>query len=340
MIMADEISAVRRLVEALRRTGIDGRSIDEAELNVLAAEGRLDDAIALGEVTFERWREGGYPLGRALILRGDWERAERACDNMARAKSGYPSAMSLYHATVARIAQGRLRTSVRDLLLAASGFSERPDLGGIGADIALVAAQILAVAGESTEALAAVDEASEIDPDFPWSHFWRVRLLRQLGRQEEARATVDELTRMNVELTSPQPGYVLQLLEAESALEVDDLRSARSAIDRARSYPVEVRRPSIDASVLGKILVAAGDDQSALLAFKELSRIRSRWDLNVIDETLALYELGRLSERLGDASAAASYYQAFLTRWGDADVDIDRVRDAKVRLSSQPGERP
>ncbi len=54
---------------------------------------------------------------------------------------------------------------------------------------------------------------------------------------------------------------------------------------------------------------------------------------NVLALTRALYDLARLEEETGDLQSARRHYREFLDRWGDADMSIADVAEAKARLA-------
>ncbi|MEU9890031.1 tetratricopeptide repeat protein [Sphaerisporangium sp. NPDC051011] len=87
-------------------------------------------------------------------------------------------------------------------------------------------AQLLGVMGHPEEALADLDAAVEMDPDYPDYHLDRGNLLFQMGRVEAALADYDDAVRLSPPL--PEAHYNrAQLLLAEG-----DLAAARADLDR------------------------------------------------------------------------------------------------------------
>ena len=49
-------------------------------------------------------------------------------------------------------------------------------------------------------------------------------------------------------------------------------------------------------------------------------------------EILGHYELARLEEARGELAAASEHYRRFLAHWGEADVELPSIEDARARL--------
>ena len=52
------------------------------------------------------------------------------------------------------------------------------------------------------------------------------------------------------------------------------------------------------------------------------------------DRIVAFYEMGRLAEQLGDTAAARQHFKDFLDHWGDVDMPVASVDDARARLAA------
>jgi len=53
-----------------------------------------------------------------------------------------------------------------------------------------------------------------------------------------------------------------------------------------------------------------------------------------------IYRLARLEEESGDIPSARQHYRQFLDRWGDADLPLAEVKDAKLRLAALDAAKP
>ena len=83
------------------------------------------------------------------------------------------------------------------------------------------------------------------------------------------------------------------------------------------------------------IAEASGDLPRAVAAYREMLEPTVQWAWgSPVDGTLALYGLARLEDEAGDVASARQHYQDFLDRWGDADLPIPAVAEAKDRLAA------
>jgi hypothetical protein len=85
-----------------------------------------------------------------------------------------------------------------------------------------------------------------------------------------------------------------------------------------------------------RVEAAAGNRDAALQMYGELLAPRRSpfggWD--TVLRIRALYESARLEETIGDRAAARHHYRAFLDAWGEADIAILDVEDARRRLAA------
>lgn len=109
---------------------------------------------------------------------------------------------------------------------------------------------------------------------------------------------------------------------------------AAAALDRATSLAPEYRDRVAEGNTRSRIAEASGDLPRAIAAYREMQKptVQYAWG-SPVDRTLALYELARLEDQAGDQASARQHYEDFLDRWGDADLPIPAVAEAKDRLA-------
>lgn len=76
---------------------------------------------------------------------------------------------------------------------------------------------------------------------------------------------------------------------------------------------------------------AQGEHAGTIAAYRKIFEPMSR--LEVVLETQVLSELARLQEGAGDLESAKEHYREYLSRWGEADLPIPEVPEAKARLT-------
>ena len=60
-------------------------------------------------------------------------------------------------------------------------------------------------------------------------------------------------------------------------------------------------------------------------------------DLVMEWDVTALYEAARLEQQIGKADEARGHYREFLEYWGDADMDVPMVEQAREQLAELGG---
>ena len=104
---------------------------------------------------------------------------------------------------------------------------------------------------------------------------------------------------------------------------------------------LECRDRGLAALLRARLETAAGNDEAAIAAWSELIdppylRYSSFGTRNLPwrpFQILGHYELARLEEARGELDAASEHYRRFLAHWGEADVPLPSIEDARERLA-------
>ena len=153
----------------------------------------------------------------------------------------------------------------------------------------------------------------------------------EAGRIEEAQEVLVALEARVPEIMSPLGRFWLALLTGGITEARGDLEAARAALDAAAAMPRSYQVPRLERLLRGRLEVAAGDDAAAITAWREqLDLPDVAWQPVDIP---VLYELARLKEMAGEVDAAREHYAAFLAYWGEADLPLPSIDDAKTRLA-------
>jgi tetratricopeptide (TPR) repeat protein len=209
------------------------------------------------------------------------------------------------------------------------------------AGIFMTLAQVHEDIGDIESAIAAAGRAAEEDPDAAWVHYWYGHYLLMASRTGEAESVLDGMRILEERVVSPAARFWRLLLSAEVLLSRGELDTALRQLEEARTMPPEYRERTTEAIVLSDILKAKGDIPGAIAALRNVVDpayllISDPWDgigtfhLSTIG---TWYALARLEEETGDLGSARKHYQKYLEFWGNADLTIPSVEDAKARLA-------
>ena len=209
------------------------------------------------------------------------------------------------------------------------------------AGIFMTAAQVHEDIGDIESAIAAAGRAAEEDPDAAWVHYWYGHYLLMAGRTGGAENVLEEMRSLEESVVSPAARFWRLLLSAEVLLSKGEFTMALRQLEEARTMPPEYRERTTEAIVLSDILKAKGDIPGAVAALRNVVDpsyllISDPWDgigtfhLSTIG---TWYTLARLEEEAGDFDSAREHYQKYLEFWGNADLIVPSVEDAKARLA-------
>ena len=137
-------------------------------------------------------------------------------------------------------------------------------------------------------------------------------------------------------MRSSAPECWLRVPVAERHLQRGDVRSALQELDRLELDDCDPLARVPELPLRARVLEASGQTRAALAAwrrYREPERLTARL-FPLAEQIVALYEMGRLAEQLGDAAAARGHYREFLDHWGEVDLPVARVDEARARLAA------
>ena len=327
-IVGEDIAAARRLLERYRAEDPNDPAVTRAEVTLLAAEGRTEEAIAKAEDS-----SLGFDRATIDLLAGNWERAFTFADEFFRSMPEYEAAIGLNMRGLAQAGRGHLEEALHDLERAAE-LTRGTIIAPAGARWHVHRALLLEAAGNVDGAVGAARDAIALDPLALEGTFYLGRILLDAGKRAEAEEALARLQEQRRESQSPLSEFWDHLLQAEIELAKGNLPTAQEALDRATSLAPEYRDRVAEGNTRSRIAEASGNLPRAIAAYREMQKptVQYAWG-SPVDRTLALYELARLEDQAGDQASARQHYEDFLDRWGDADLTIPAVAEAKDRLA-------
>ena len=166
-------------------------------------------------------------------------------------------------------------------------------------DLQILAALVLARAGDTVRAETMVDDLNKRSPLNTFLNFYWLPTIRA-----------------SIELKRRHPEKAVDLLRAASAYELG------SPFPLNYLYPAYVR---------GEAYLQAGQGQQAAAEFQKL--IQHGIVLNFVLGALAHLQLGRAKAMMGNKEGAREAYRDFFTLWKGADPDIPVLKKAKAEFA-------
>jgi tetratricopeptide (TPR) repeat protein len=339
-LLAGDLDAAERVMERYRGSNVADPSMSLVEVQILRARGRYDEAIALGEELIA----GGYQARQdtiaTLLAAEEWDRAVVLANEGMNNAKGYVHSIILGLRGQAQFGRGRIREGLADtervIEIFDADMHKTSYMPTITSWIYLPSAVVRSATGNLDEAIAASRRTIGIDPFFAQPYFWLGRILVDAGQMEQAEKTLKQLQTRVEPKGTPVTVFFSRLLAAELHLAKGDMAAARSEIDRAAAMPPEYWCPELEL-VRARVLAASGDREEAITAYRQVADVYvslACMSPVVAIQTLALYDVARLEEEVGDLESARRHYRRFLSRWGNADMPIPAVDDAKERLAA------
>jgi serine/threonine protein kinase/tetratricopeptide (TPR) repeat protein len=329
-VLSEDLPAAERVIARCRVESPGDPILGLSEMNILLARGEYDEVIIRGE----RLRAGGSTGGdeyllKALLHAGERERALALAEEMAARQKNHRAQLG-----ETQVACGRIKDGLETFMNHAQDIPADRGISLREPNAYLRASNILMLMGDRDGAIEMLEASIELVPEnFP-SYFWLALALLQEGRGTEADSTLVNMERKTTELESQWGAYWVDLSRAQVHLWRGEIAEADAAVAVAVSHPSIYREIRADQFVQGKILDAKGDAAGAARAYAEVWHTTATADWSGSTSPILSIYLRAKAEEQGNAAAARDHYEQFLHYWGDADIPIPEVDDAKKCLQA------
>ena len=183
--------------------------------------------------------------------------------------------------------------------------------------------------GALDDARAAVESYRRFYPRDRWSYVSRQVLLLAVAERYDEAAEVTEALRTALE----ESGRSDKLYRLAAARLEHAQGNHTAALEHLQQIPEGHRGIFVNALMIRVYLAAGHVDDAVTLGEKLLSSYTSN-RRNAVFEAITLhYHLGRAYEATARYDDAIEQYNTFLGHWGDADVELASVTDARRRLA-------
>ena len=301
--------------------------------------GRFDEALAAYDKALALEPANLVPLnnkGPIFIVTERWADYAALNRRLLESSDSRWKYQALRNQATEQLYKGRSADAIRLLDTAAASLGPRGSTQSAGARVAI--AELMLDRGQPATALVsakrAVDDAAGIGSIGYFSLETVVRLHGWLGQQAEMAKGEAELTRLRQQLPSEKLQRLAQL--GHDAVMAHDRRDPAAAIVELKKAEPMLQPGDSNTEFyyeLGTAYLETGKDNNAAEYFDRIITSGTRRAFDPIRFVRSLYFLGQISERKGDRTKATEYYRRFIQYWGDGDIDRDRVKDARKKIS-------
>jgi tetratricopeptide (TPR) repeat protein len=307
---------------------------------VRIARGEYGDAIEIADGIVRRGEDVfAHGLGPVFILAGLNSQLRAMYDpEMEHSSSAATNVLTHLHAGINDVWTGRFSKAVEHFERGTE-FLPGPWSASRRALFFVVLARIHLIQGRVVEANEALHVARGDCGDLPILDYVAGVTAIRAGSAAEVQSA---LARLGVERRSSAIGWSEPwrlLLAGEIELAAGHLSSAlgsfRDAWRLQRPLALDCVAGHIEAyylDALGRAYLEARRPREALRTYEQIRSLGLAGLHQPAIGVLAFYRLGRAHEALGNRPAARERYEEFLKLWGDADVEIPEVGDARRRL--------
>lgn len=285
----------------------------------------------------------GLMRWRAQVLTGRWDRAAEAAGALTESEDPYWRWRGLTGEALLALYRGDGETALERYAAAAEAYGESEPLLGTGHNLA---AELLLLTGRPEQALERTRRARSVaEGDWPaWEGLFRGALAQErLGRPGRA----DELAAELGELGELLPGEVEERFHRRLlgllAFERGDGEQALAELRRAEGMlpprGIEWHRHRLPDHVplwyeLAGVLRSLGDDAAAEERYRRIAESGVEHLYHPVQSIRSHYFLARLLDERGETRGAREAYRAFLSFWGEGELDRDRIAEARERLAA------
>jgi tetratricopeptide (TPR) repeat protein/tRNA A-37 threonylcarbamoyl transferase component Bud32 len=324
-LLAEDLPAVERAIARCRAVAPDDPVLVQSELSLLNARGQFQEAIArANQLKAEGYTGADESLLGSLIGAGE---REKALDLGATLASARTTGIALR--ADAQTCFGQFRAAAKNYEKAGKMVTTDMNFAYYRA----LTSSIRLLTGDVDGAIA-VAESSLVVPEYFPGYRALGQALQMSGRESEVDEVSARLGAVAEALNSNWGAYWVDLLGAYVHLWRGEMPEAETSLDAAFGHPTIHRDHCKEWILRGKILDAKGDAAGAADAYaRAQAEMGAPYWMDYCDVVMSIYLRSKAEEKAGDTAAAREHYRQFLNYWGEADISIPEVDDAKARLA-------
>ena len=315
--------------------------IQAAREQILALENRGEEALRLAEISTDQRDLAMIEKAQFLMLASRWDRTEEMEDILSRdIGSDWTRLTRLRFRGLLSVYRGQFRTAAGRLRESTAERTKHKGEDHISADQLSLSLQSLAnlleLRGDRKGALAAAQDALDLQPRAPMNLYFAGRVTAQSGDTTTATQHLDRLEGLLPELRHSAADLFRDALRAEISLAEGRPVEARDLLEgvmaaRNRWHFFRAGGTAFREG-LARAYLALGEEAKATETLEGI--LESGYE-RLSFPTLylrAMHRLGVLKLEAGDRVEGRRLLEEFLEHWGEADWDLEEVRDAKERL--------
>ena len=314
----------------------DASSILVARSTLLFAQNKIHETLALAEKLQTIGHNSAAKIAASYGMLGDREKLDEYEKISLAQAEGHSKTVEHLLRKFRRVRMGRFIEAEQEWELAWEdhpGDRTSTDVGdNFHQMVAVEHACTFLIRGEIEQGIAVLELFQQRKKYSRLPVYWLGYLLVEAGQIDAARSILEDLQEKVQGLKAPYLAGKILMLQAMIAHAEGNLDVAMRRMQEALKIPMLNRDYGPEQMFLARLHIEAGNLPAAVAALREARRPAGLFLTPVAMSIDGLYQLAVLEQETGDVASARTHFEEFLGHWGEADIPLESVDDAKKRL--------
>ncbi len=335
-IRSDRIEDGHAFLDEQAKDNPDSSGVLKARTNLLLAENKVEETLAIAE----KLPSGDFSasaMASCYARLGNRQKMDEYEKLALTQREGHLKTIEHWLRETRRVSMGKFLEAEKEWELSWENHPGDRSRGDIGDNfhslVAVEHALTFLIRGKFEEGIAVLDLYRKRATITRIPMFWLGYLLIEAGKIDDARSVLKELQASVGAQEAPYIAGKLLVLEAMIDHAEGNSDEALKRMEEVSKIPMLNRDYGIERVFLGRVYTEMGNLEAAMVELREARKPVSLFGQTPRAISInALYQLAILEQETGEVGSAREHFEEFLGHWGESDVSLDSVEDAKRRL--------
>ncbi|MEE2889795.1 MAG: protein kinase [Planctomycetota bacterium] len=335
-IRSGRIEDGHAFLDELAKDEPDAPSILSARSTLLFAQNKIQETLAVIE---KLQAGGGNPAGMSAAcygLLGDREKMDEYEKIALDRSEGHNKTVERLFRKMRRVKAGRFIDAENEWELAWEDHPGDRTSSDVGDNfhqlVAVEHACTLLIRGDIEQGIEILELFRKRNKYSRLPLYWLGHLMVEAGQIDAARSVMEDLQASVQGEDAPYIIGKVLLLQALIDRAEGNSDAALEKMEAISEISVLNRDYGPEQIFLARLHAEAGDLTAAVAALREARKPVSLFRAPAALTIDALYQLAVLEQEIGEAGSARTHFEEFLGHWGEADIPLESVEDARKRL--------
>ncbi len=323
-------------LDELSKDDPDAPSILSARSTLLLAENRIDEVLALSKKIVASGSANAHTLAFCYAVLGDEEKMAEYEEASLERSEGHAIPVEHLFRKIRRVTLGNFGDAESEWESSWEGHPGDRSNYEVGYPhhvlLGVEYISTLFVRGEYEKGVEIADQLRKRKKFQRVTLYWLARLLIEKGELDGARSILGQFQEEVKGVNSPYVDGQILMLEAMIFHAEGNLPAALEKMKTLSSISLINRDFGVERLFMARLHRESGDLPAALEALQEVRQPVGQFWSPAAMKIDGIYQLAVVEQEIGDAGSARAHLEEFLDHWGEADIPLESVTDAKRRL--------